>query len=358
MGRRGARRVPADAPRGPAAVDGLRGARSDRVCSCALIPEWADVRCRPQRDPYHRYTVDMHLLRAFERRRARSRRPTRTIRRRRSSAVDRSGAGRRRCWARSCTTSARTARASHVPVGDRRRAARSSSAMGVDGSTRELATFMVAQHLLLPDTATRRDLSDDDLILDVAARVETPERLAALYLLAKADALATGPAAWTPWRQALDPRARGQGPARARARRDGRGGRRAARRTRSAACATCSHDEPPAEVERFILRMPRELLPVDPTRRRSRGTTPRSRRDLGRNDVRTSTRPGARPGAYELLVVAADRPGLLSWIAGALALGRALHPDGAGVHDRGRRGRRPVRGAGRVRARGGRGAVA
>ena len=75
--------------------------------------------------------------------------------------------------------------------------------MGVEGSTRALATFMVAQHLLLPDTATRRDLGDDDLILDVAARIETPERLAALFLLAKADALATGPSAWTPWRQTL-----------------------------------------------------------------------------------------------------------------------------------------------------------
>jgi UTP:GlnB (protein PII) uridylyltransferase len=32
-----------------------------------LIPGWADVRCRPQRDPYHRYTVDVHLLRALDR---------------------------------------------------------------------------------------------------------------------------------------------------------------------------------------------------------------------------------------------------------------------------------------------------
>ena len=41
--------------------------------------------------------------------------------------------------------------------------------------------------------------------------------------------------------------------------------------------------------------------------------------DLGKHDVRTSTRHGGRPGTYELLVVAADRPGLLSWIAGALS---------------------------------------
>ena len=75
--------------------------------------------------------------------------------------------------------------------------------IGAREDTGSLVSFLVAEHLLLPDTATRRDLSDEDLVLDVAATVGSPERLAALYLLARADAEATGPAAWTPWRATL-----------------------------------------------------------------------------------------------------------------------------------------------------------
>src|SRR5439155_21164378 len=61
----------------------------------------------------------------------------------------------------------------HVPIGTT--IARDTlDAMGVAGPDRDLAVFMVEEHLLLPDTATRRDLSDEDLLLDVAARVGTP----------------------------------------------------------------------------------------------------------------------------------------------------------------------------------------
>jgi [protein-PII] uridylyltransferase len=42
--------------------------------------------------------------------------------------------------------------------------------------------------------------------------------------------------------------------------------------------------------------------------------------DIGRNDVRTVATPGPRAGSHELLVVAADRPALLSRTAGALSL--------------------------------------
>ena len=41
---------------------------------------------------------------------------------------------------------------------------------------------------------------------------------------------------------------------------------------------------------------------------------------VGANEVRSAAVGGDRPGAYELLVVAVDRPGLLSWIAGSLSL--------------------------------------
>ena len=215
-------------------------------------------------------------------------------------------------------------------------------------ATVELAGFMVAEHLLLPDTATRRDLTDDDLILGVAARVATPERLAALYLLAKADARATGPAAWTSWRQTLIRELvakiqrvfeRGQmGVEVAERLTDGVG------RVRDLLA-----NEPPADVERFVMRMPRSyFLSLPPAQIAAHYATIAP--DLGRNDVRTASEPGPRPGTYELLVVAADRPGLLLVDRGRVVAGRPLHLDGAGLHDRGRRGRRPLRSAGRVRA--------
>src|SRR5207344_3514915 len=30
-----------------------------------FVPAWGPVRCRPQRDPYHRSSVDVHLLASF-----------------------------------------------------------------------------------------------------------------------------------------------------------------------------------------------------------------------------------------------------------------------------------------------------
>ena len=300
---------------GPAAVDGLRALDRTGLLVRA-IPEWADVRCRPQRDPYHRYTVDMHLLRAFERTSRAlaapdAEDPVEVV------AVDlireRDGV----LLGALLHDVGKNGEGSHVAVGDRL-ASGILERMGVEGSTRALATFMVAQHLLLPDTATRRDLGDDDLILDVAARIETPERLAALFLLAKADALATGPAAWTPWRQTLIRELV------AKVRRvleRGEMGVEVAERLTDAIgrVRDLLHDEDAAAVERFIMRMPRSyFLSIPPAQIAQHYATIAP--DLGRHDVRTSTWPGARAGAYELLVVAADRPGLLSWIAGALSL--------------------------------------
>jgi [protein-PII] uridylyltransferase len=60
---------------------------------------------------------------------------------------------------------------------------------------------MVEQHLLLPDVAMRRDLTDAATIEQVANAVGTVEVLELLHALTEADSLATGPSAWGDWKE-------------------------------------------------------------------------------------------------------------------------------------------------------------
>ena len=62
---------------------------------------------------------------------------------------------------------------------------------------------MVEHHLLLAETATRRDLSDPRTVANVAAALEDIERLQLLRALTEADSLATGPSAWLSWKRGL-----------------------------------------------------------------------------------------------------------------------------------------------------------
>ncbi len=283
-----------------------------------LIPEWAEVRCRPQRDPYHRLTVDAHLTAALA--------GMATILER---AVDPDDQVEIEAAAAVADPDAlllgallhdigKIGEGNHVPTGARM-ADDILGRMHLPDATRELAAFMVAEHLLLPDTATRRDLADEELVLDVAARVGSPERLAALYLLAKTDAMATGPAAWTPWRRTLicELVAKVQ-----RVFERGEMGSELAERLtdRIGRVRDLLAGEPDPEVDRFVLRMPRGyFLAVEPAQvARDFGTIAPP---VGAKEVRTAATAGSRPDTYEVLVVAADRPGLLSWIAGALSLG-------------------------------------
>src|SRR5439155_10920448 len=59
-------------------------------------------------------------------------------------------------------------------------------------------------HLLLPDTATRRDLDDPVTIKTVTGAVDgSAELLGLLHALTIADAAGTGPATWSDWKAAL-----------------------------------------------------------------------------------------------------------------------------------------------------------
>ncbi len=64
-------------------------------------------------------------------------------------------------------------------------------------------TFLIEHHLLLANTATRRDINDEETALFCAREVKTVGRLKMLYLLTVADSISTGPKAWNEWTAAL-----------------------------------------------------------------------------------------------------------------------------------------------------------
>ena len=154
-----------------------RSARSSRHLG-ALVPEWTTVRSRPQHNPYHRFTVDRHLLETIanaERARLRVERPDLL-----ALAALLHDLGK--------TSDAR-------PHRGRGRARRRPSvrASGVPTAEIDVLRALVRHHLLLSDVASRRDLDDDATIDLVAKAVESVESLQLLAALTEADAKATGP---------------------------------------------------------------------------------------------------------------------------------------------------------------------
>jgi len=75
--------------------------------------------------------------------------------------------------------------------------------MGLPPADVDTLGALVRYHLLLPDIATRRDLGDDATIRHVAERVGSTATLELLAALTEADSIATGSSAWGPWKAEL-----------------------------------------------------------------------------------------------------------------------------------------------------------
>lgn len=74
---------------------------------------------------------------------------------------------------------------------------------GFGEASTTLVASAVRHHLLLPDAALRRDIDDPVVVQDVAGPVGEAGLLRILALLSVADARATGPDMWSPWRETL-----------------------------------------------------------------------------------------------------------------------------------------------------------
>ncbi|MFJ1821874.1 [protein-PII] uridylyltransferase [Streptomyces sp. NPDC088139] len=152
-----------------------------------LLPDWERVHCRPQRNPVHTWTVDRHLVEAAVRASALTRRVHRPDLLLVAALLHDIGKG----WP-----------GDHSAAGEviaRDMAAR----IGYDQHDVGVIATLVRHHLLLVETATRRDLDDPATVRSVATAVGSAATLELLHALTEADALATGPAAWSAWRAAL-----------------------------------------------------------------------------------------------------------------------------------------------------------
>jgi [protein-PII] uridylyltransferase len=72
--------------------------------------------------------------------------------------------------------------------------------LGIEGEALKVIPFLVRHHLLLANTAQRRDLNDEKTSVQIAQIVGDMERLKLLFLLTVIDSLATGPMAGNDWK--------------------------------------------------------------------------------------------------------------------------------------------------------------
>jgi [protein-PII] uridylyltransferase len=152
-----------------------------------LIPEWERVRCKPQRNPVHRFTVDRHLIEAATHAAALTRQVARPDLLLLGALLHDIGKG----WA-----------GDHTDAGVRV-APEIARRWGMPADDVDVLVALIRHHLLLPDTATRRDLDDPTTPQLVADAVGDRHTLELLHALTVADAHATGPAAWGEWKAGL-----------------------------------------------------------------------------------------------------------------------------------------------------------
>ncbi len=171
---------------GPAAISVWEALDQEELIT-ALLPDWERVRNRPQRNPLHTYTVDRHLVECTSAAAALVRDVGRPDLLLLSALLHDIGKG----WPGDHSVSgAEVAR----DVGHR---------IGLAAEDVETLAAAVRHHLLLPQTATRRDLADPLTAQRVAKLVGSRQLLDLLHALAIADGRATGPAAWNDWKASL-----------------------------------------------------------------------------------------------------------------------------------------------------------
>ena len=152
-----------------------------------ILPEWEPVRSRLQHNPYHRFTVDRHLLAAAVEAAVLADQVSRPDLLLMAAFLHDLGKGYP---------------GDHTDVGTAL-IENIATRMGFPPTDVDILVALVRNHLLLAEAATRRDISDPTTTTKVAFAVKDPLVLELLRALTEADSKATGPSAWGQWKAEL-----------------------------------------------------------------------------------------------------------------------------------------------------------
>jgi len=319
---------PADAP---GRADGAKWLGTMNLAGMLgrFIPEWGRIVGQMQFDTYHVFTVDEHTIEAVRVLNELERGALADIAPVASALIGQVQSRRALYVAMMLHDVAKGREGDHSELGAAI-AQELGPRLGLSAEETETASWLVLHHLVLSQTAFKRDIDDPKTILDLAELVQSPERLRLLEILTVADMRAVSAKVWNTWKATLlreiywrvaEVLAGGLNVPE----RDAR----VARARAAAAAALAAEGFADAEIAAFMaLGYPAYWLGFDPA------THVRHARlvaEAGAAPLTVKTLVLADRGVTEVTVYASDHPGLFSKVAGALAVAGASIVD-ARIH--------------------------
>ena len=167
-----------------------------------FVAEFGRVVALMQFNMYHHYTVDEHLIRAVGNLAAIERGELKADHPLSSDIIKRVHSREVLYCALLLHDIAKGMKGDHSEEGERI-AQRLCPRFGLGADETASVAWLVKNHLVMSDTAQRRDLSDPKTVRDFVAQVQSPELLRLLLILTVADIRAVGPGVWNGWKGQL-----------------------------------------------------------------------------------------------------------------------------------------------------------
>ncbi|MEO0982247.1 MAG: [protein-PII] uridylyltransferase [Pseudomonadota bacterium] len=165
-----------------------------------FLPEFGGIVAQTQFNMYHYYTVDEHTLRAVE--------AISDIEHRRGDFPPLASDLFEQIHHRRALYLAMLLHDTGKGQGDQqiegaKTARAAAERLGLPEAEQDLIAWLVGHHLVMSETAQKRDISDPRTVAGFAETVGSLERLRLLYILTIADITAVGPGVWNGWKGQL-----------------------------------------------------------------------------------------------------------------------------------------------------------